>query len=56
MIMKAIEVTSFGASQVLHLAERLMSVPSVGEVLIRVSASGIDRLKWSPTGMLAKLF
>ena len=41
--MKVIEITSFGAPEVLCLAERAMPVPSVGELLIRVAASGINR-------------
>lgn len=43
MIMKVIEITSFGAPEVLCMAERAMPVPRVGELLIRVSASGINR-------------
>ncbi|MFT7324853.1 MAG: NADPH2:quinone reductase [Rhodoferax sp.] len=43
MTMKAIEITSFGAPDVLRLGERSMPVPGVGELLIRVSASGINR-------------
>lgn len=43
MIMKAIEITSFGAPEVLRLGERPVPVPGVGEVLIRVSASGVNR-------------
>ena len=41
--MKAIEITSFGAPEVLRLAERPEPVAGVGELLIRVSASGINR-------------
>lgn len=41
--MKAIEITSFGAPDVLRLGERPMPVPGVGELLIRVSASGVNR-------------
>ena len=41
--MKVIEITSFGAPEVLCLAERAMPVPSAGELLIRVAASGINR-------------
>jgi NADPH2:quinone reductase len=41
--MKAIEITSFGAPEVLCLGERLVPVPGVGELLIRVSASGVNR-------------
>lgn len=43
MTMKAIEITSFGAPDVLHLGERPVPVPGVGELLIRVSASGVNR-------------
>ncbi|MEP6964929.1 MAG: NAD(P)H-quinone oxidoreductase [Polaromonas sp.] len=41
--MKAIEITSFGAPDVLRLGERPVPVPGAGEVLIRVSASGVNR-------------
>ncbi len=41
--MKAIEITSFGAPDVLRMGTREMPVPGVGELLIRVSASGINR-------------
>lgn len=41
--MKAIEITSFGAPDVLRLGERPVPVPGVGELLIRVSASGVNR-------------
>jgi putative PIG3 family NAD(P)H quinone oxidoreductase len=41
--MKVIEITSFGGPDVLRLAERPMPVAGVGEVLIRVAASGINR-------------
>ncbi len=41
--MKAIEITSFGAPEVLRLGERPAPQPGVGEVLIRVSASGVNR-------------
>lgn len=41
--MKAIEISSFGAPEVLRLADRPAPVPGAGEVLIRVSASGINR-------------
>ena len=43
MIMKVIEITSFGAPEVLCMAERAMPVPGVAELLIRVAASGINR-------------
>ena len=41
--MKAIEITSYGAPEVLRLGERPDPVPLAGELLIRVSASGINR-------------
>ena len=41
--MKAIEITSYGAPDVLRLGERPDSQAGAGEVLIRVSASGINR-------------
>ncbi len=41
--MKAIEITEFGAPDVLKLVERPRPDPQRGEVLIRVSASGINR-------------
>lgn len=41
--MHAIEITSFGAPDVLRLAERPMPVAGVGELLIRVAASGVNR-------------
>jgi NADPH2:quinone reductase len=43
MTMKVIEISSFGAPDVLRLAERPVPVPGVGELLIRVTASGINR-------------
>lgn len=43
MIMKVIEITAFGAPEVLRLGERPVPVPGVGELLIRVSASGVNR-------------
>jgi NADPH:quinone reductase len=43
MSMRAIEITSYGAPEVLQLCERLQPLPSDGELLIRVSASGINR-------------
>ena len=42
-IMNAIEITSFGAPDVLQLATRADPEPAAGEVLIRVSASGVNR-------------
>ena len=43
MTIKAIEITAFGAPEVLQLGERPMPVPGVGELLIRVTASGVNR-------------
>lgn len=41
--MKAIEITQYGAPEVLRLGERPDPVPGPGEVLIRVTASGVNR-------------
>lgn len=41
--MKAIEITQYGAPEVLRAGERSDPVPAAGEVLIRVSASGVNR-------------
>jgi NADPH:quinone reductase len=41
--MKVIEISSFGAPEVLRVAERPAPVAGVGELLIQVSASGINR-------------
>lgn len=41
--MNAIEITTFGTPDVLCLCERPMPVPGVGELLIHVSASGVNR-------------
>ncbi|HEY0917361.1 MAG TPA: NAD(P)H-quinone oxidoreductase, partial [Solimonas sp.] len=41
--MKAVEITSYGAPEVLRLGERPDPVPVAGELLIRVAASGINR-------------
>ena len=41
--MKVIEITSFGAPDVLKLGERPDPEPATGEVLIRVVASGVNR-------------
>ena len=41
--MKAIEITSYGDPDVLRLGERPVPVAGVGELLIRVSASGVNR-------------
>jgi NADPH:quinone reductase len=43
LTMKAIEITSFGAPDVLRLGERAMPVVAAGELLIRVAASGVNR-------------
>ena len=41
--MRVIEITSFGAPEVLQVGTRSDPVPAAGEVLIRVRASGINR-------------
>lgn len=41
--MRAVEITAFGAPDVLRLGERPMPQAGEGELLIRVSASGINR-------------
>ncbi|MBJ9617387.1 NAD(P)H-quinone oxidoreductase [Burkholderia multivorans] len=41
--MKAIEITEFGAPDVLKLTERPRPEPQRGEVLIKVAASGVNR-------------
>jgi NADPH2:quinone reductase len=41
--MKAIEITSYGAPEVLRLAERPAPVAGAGELLIRVAAAGVNR-------------
>ena len=41
--MRVIEITSFGAPEVLQASTRPDPVPAAGEVLIRVRASGINR-------------
>ncbi|MGE3348004.1 MAG: NAD(P)H-quinone oxidoreductase [Ramlibacter sp.] len=41
--MKAIEISSFGAPEVLRLGERPEPTPGAGELLIRVAASGVNR-------------
>ena len=46
--MKAIEITEFGAPDVLKLGERPMPEPKAGEVLIKVTASGVNRLRDQP--------
>ena len=41
--MKAIEISAYGAPEVLRAVERAAPVVGVGEVLIRVAASGVNR-------------
>jgi len=41
--MKAIEITAFGAPEVLRMAERPTPTAGAGELLIRVAASGVNR-------------
>ncbi|MDI1273246.1 NAD(P)H-quinone oxidoreductase [Polaromonas sp.] len=41
--MKAVEITTFGAPEVLRLGERPDPVAGPGELLIRVAASGVNR-------------
>ncbi|BEU97557.1 NAD(P)H-quinone oxidoreductase [Acidovorax sp. DW039] len=41
--MRAVEISEFGAPDVLRLGQRSVPVPGEGEVLIRVTASGINR-------------
>jgi len=41
--MKAIEITSYGAPEVLRVAQRPDPVAGTGELLIRVAASGVNR-------------
>jgi NADPH2:quinone reductase len=41
--MKAVEISAYGPPDVLRLGERPAPVPGAGELLIRVSASGINR-------------
>lgn len=41
--MKAIEITSYGAPEVLRVAERPEPAAGAGELLIRVAASGVNR-------------
>lgn len=41
--MKVIDITGYGGSDVLHLAERPVPVLGAGELLIRVAASGVNR-------------
>jgi len=41
--MQAVEISAFGGPEVLRLSERPVPVAGAGEVLIRVSASGVNR-------------
>src|SRR5512142_1073118 len=41
--MKAVEITSYGAPEVLRLGDRPDAAAAAGEVLIRVAASGVNR-------------
>ncbi|HWI84329.1 NAD(P)H-quinone oxidoreductase [Ramlibacter sp.] len=41
--MKAVEISAFGAPEVLRLGERPDAAAAAGEVLIRVTASGVNR-------------
>jgi NADPH2:quinone reductase len=41
--MKAVEITSYGAPDVLRMGERPEPVAGLGELLIRVAASGVNR-------------
>ena len=41
--MKTVEISAFGAPDVLRLAERPAPIAGAGELLIRVSASGVNR-------------
>ncbi|MGE0330920.1 MAG: NAD(P)H-quinone oxidoreductase [Ramlibacter sp.] len=41
--MKAVEISSFGAPDVLRLGERAVPAAGAGELLIRVAASGVNR-------------
>ncbi len=43
MTMQAIEITAFGAPDVLRVCQRPVPVPGAGELLIRVHASGVNR-------------
>jgi putative PIG3 family NAD(P)H quinone oxidoreductase len=43
LTMRAVEITAFGAPDVLRLTERPMPIAGAGELLIRVAASGINR-------------
>jgi NADPH:quinone reductase len=42
-VMQAVEISAYGAPDVLRLGERPTPVADAGEVLIRVSASGVNR-------------
>jgi NADPH:quinone reductase len=42
-VMQAVEISAYGAPEVLRLGERPVPVAGAGEVLIRVGASGVNR-------------
>ncbi|MEM6414737.1 MAG: NAD(P)H-quinone oxidoreductase [Pseudomonadota bacterium] len=42
-LMRAIEISSFGGPEVLQLVQRNVPEPSSGEVLLRVTAAGVNR-------------
>jgi NADPH:quinone reductase-like Zn-dependent oxidoreductase len=44
--MRAIQVHTYGDATQLHLEEIPQPVPGEGEVLVRVHASGVNRLDW----------
>jgi len=41
--MRAVEISAFGPPSVLQLGQRPLPSPGAGELLIRVSASGVNR-------------
>jgi NADPH2:quinone reductase len=41
--MRVVEISSYGAPEVLRLSERPVPIPGAGELLIRVAASGVNR-------------
>ena len=43
MAMRAVEISAFGPPSVLQLGQRPLPAPGAGELLIRVSASGVNR-------------
>jgi len=42
-VMQAVEISAYGPPEVLRLTERPVPVPGAGEMLLRVSASGVNR-------------